>query len=323
MGHLYPPLKAYHSEMLDVGNGHSLYIEQSGNPDGIPVLYLHGGPGAGLAPIYRSLFDPNVYRIIGFDQRGCGQSLPFAEISNNTTQDSLDDIQRIRNHLNISKWMLCGGSWGTTLALLSAIQHPKTVKALVLRGVFLAREEDFDWFFDEHGGAAQLFPEHYEEFVETVKDRSSPTSIVEAFYDVLLNGDELTRIHAAKSWCMWEERISILNNSIKEQDFCQNLHRATSLAFLECHFIKNSCFIEEDYILRNIETINAIPGTIVHGRYDIVCKLQGAHKLCKAWRESQLLIVPEAGHSVSDPRISDALCHATDAMANFLNSQTK
>ncbi len=323
MGHLYPPLKAYHSEMLDVGNGHSLYLEQSGNPNGIPVLYLHGGPGAGLSPIYRSLFDPNIYRIIGFDQRGCGQSSPFAELTNNTTQELLADIQQIRQHLGISKWMLCGGSWGTTLALLSAIEQPKTVKALVLRGIFLARKEDFDWFLSSQGGAAQLFPEHYEEFSETIRENDRNSSLIDGYYDVLLKGDELSRTHAAKSWCMWEERISMLNNTVKEQDLCQNLHRATSLALLECHYIKNGCFIDEGYIMDNVSAINAIPATIIHGRYDIVCKLESAYKLCKSWRESQLLIVPEAGHSVSDPRISDALCHATDAMAQFLNSQSK
>lgn len=322
MGHLYPPLKAYSTEMLSVGDGHTLYIEQSGNPDGLPVLYLHGGPGAGLSPIYRSFFNPQLFRIIGFDQRGCGKSTPFAQLKGNTTQDLLDDIQRIRAHFDIDKWMLCGGSWGTTLALLSAIQHPKTVMAMVLRGIFLARQEDLDWFVGPDGGAAQIFPEHYEAYANEVKSKYPKLSLIDAYHDVFLNGDELSRTHAAKAWCLWEERISMLNNSVTENDLGQNLHHAASLALLECHYIKNQCFIEQNSILQSIDNINHIPGTIIHGRYDIVCKLQGAYELSKAWRESQLLIVPEAGHSASDPRISDAICHATDAMAKFL-SETK
>ena len=164
MTQIYPPIKPFHSEMLDVGQGHQVYLEQSGNLQGIPVLYLHGGPGAGLSTIYRSLFDPAIYRIIGFDQRGSGKSIPFASLQDNTTEHLLNDIQRIREHLNIKKWMLCGGSWGATLALLSAIHYPKTVTSIILRGTFLARKQDFSWFLDEQGGAAQLYPEHYASF---------------------------------------------------------------------------------------------------------------------------------------------------------------
>ncbi|WJG11344.1 prolyl aminopeptidase [Aliiglaciecola sp. LCG003] len=318
MHHIYPPLKAYYSELLDVGDGHTLYLEQSGNPDGIPVLYIHGGPGAGLSDSYRSFFDPNIYRIIGFDQRGCGKSTPFASLINNTTAHILADIQRIREHLQISKWMLCGGSWGTTLALLSAIEYPLHVSSIVLRGVFLAREQDMQWFLHGNGGAAQIFPDHYASFIEIVKDRLGKMSVAEAFYQIFSQGDELTKVHAAKAWCMWEERISLMNNSIIEQDMSQNLNRAISLGMLECHFIKHNCFIDEDYILQNIDKINSIPGTIIHGRYDMVCKLENAYSLSQSWRAGQLLIVPEAGHSTSDPNISEAICHATDAMAKFL-----
>lgn len=318
MGYIYPPLSTYDQQMLDVGNGHQLYIEQSGNPDGLPVLYLHGGPGSGLSADYRRYFNPQRYRIIGFDQRGCGQSTPFLQLQNNTTQDLLDDIQRIRAHFAIDKWMLSGGSWGTTLALLSAIQHPQAVTGLVLRGIFLARNEDLDWFVNEQGGAAQVFPEHYHAFVDIVKNRPSGTSVVDAYHQIFLEGDEVTKTHAAKSWCMWEERIAVLNSSIIELDLANNLHHAASLALLECHYIKNRCFIEENQILEQIHSISHIPGTLIHGRYDMVCKLQGAYELSKAWRNSQLLITPESGHSGSEPLIANAMGHATEAMAKFL-----
>lgn len=321
MGHMYPPIKPYNSETLVTANGYNLYMEQSGNPSGIPVLYLHGGPGAGLSSSYRSFFDPNVYRIIGFDQRGCGRSTPFASLNNNTTWDIVDDIELIRKHLGIGKWMLCGGSWGTTLALVYGINHPRHVTAIVLRGVFLARLQDFEWFISPQGGAAQVFSEYYRDFTGFLKNRSHYQDVVDEFYDIFVNGNELTQIHAAKNWCLWEERISLINNSVSKQDMCQNLQKAASLAKLECHYIKHNCFIDENYILNNIQKISSIPGTIIHGRYDMVCKLENAYSLSEEWRSGQLLVVPEAGHSASDPRISDAICHATDAMARFITEK--
>ena len=321
MSHTYPPIQAYHSEMLDVGQGQQIYLEQTGNPSGIPVLYLHGGPGGGLCSFYRSFFDPQKYRIIGFDQRGCGQSLPFADLNHNTTQDLLEDIETVRHHLGIKKWVLVGGSWGATLALLAAIKHPKTVRAVILRGTFLARQEDFDWYLAADGGAAQLFPEHYQQFTDLIQDRLAHESLLDAYYHIFTQGDELSRLAAAKAWCLWEERISLLNTSVNEQDLCQNLHRAHSLAVLECHYLKHGCFIEENYILANVKKISHIPATFIHGRYDVVCKLEAAHSLRQRWRNSQLLIVPEAGHSASDPNIAEAICHATDAMARFIQEE--
>lgn len=321
MSHLYPPIQPFSSEMLDVGDGHQIYLEQTGNPDGIPVLYLHGGPGAGLCAMYRCLFDPEKYWLIGFDQRGSGQSTPFADLNNNTTQDLLADIERIRNHLGIEKWVICGGSWGATLALLAAIANPKTVKAIILRGVFLGRQQDFNWFLDTDGGAAQLFPDVYQHFADQVKDRPQGESIVDAYYRIFTQGNEISRTSAAKSWCIWEQKISQLNNSVNEQDLCQNLHRSTSLSVLECHYLKHDCFIPENYILDNIKRISSIPGTLIHGRYDMVCKLKGAYDLNQAWRNSQLLVVPESGHSNSEPLIADAVRQATDAMLKFLEEE--
>ncbi len=320
MSHIYPKLHAYHSEMLDMGDGHKIFLELSGNPKGIPVLYIHGGPGAGLSPIYRRLFDPEKYWIIGFDQRGCGNSTPFAALENNDTDRILSDMEVIQQYLKLDKWMLTGGSWGTTLALLYAIQHPKSVSAIVLRGVFLAREQDFDWYLSPSGGAAQIFPEYHQAFLEAIKDHPND-NIVDAYLDIFTNGNEIAKMAAAKAWCLWEERISTLSSSVQELDLSQDLHRAISLAILECYYIKNRCFISENFILENAHRISAIPGTIVHGRYDIVCKLENAHALTKQWRNSQLLIVPESGHSTSEPKIADAFCHATDEMAKFLKEE--
>lgn len=321
MSHSYPPIRPFSTEMLSVGQGHTLYLEQSGNPKGIPVLYLHGGPGAGLNNLYRSLFDPEIYHIIGFDQRGCGRSTPFADTQSNNSQLLLEDIQTLRNHLKIDKWMLCGGSWGATLALLAAIDKPKTVSAIILRGTFLARNEDFDWFLEGSGCAAQLFPEYYDDFVVPVAKRAAGQSVLEAYDEIFREADELTKMAAAKAWCLWEARISQVNTSVTEQDLSQDLHQAISLALLECHYLKHQCFIPENFILDNIKTINAIPATIIHGRYDMVCKLKGAHQLRQLWRNSQLLIVPESGHSVSEPLVTEALCHATDAMAKFIQEE--
>ena len=191
MSQIYPPIKPFHSEMLDVGDGHEIYLEQSGNPKGIPVLYLHGGPGAGLAPIYRSLFDPDKFWIIGFDQRGSGQSTPFASTVNNTTDDLLKDIQTIRNYLGIKRWMLCGGSWGATLALLSAIQFPKYVTGIVLRGTFLARQQDFDWFLAANGGAAQVFPDQYASFTKVAHEFAPELAVEQAYQEIFDGNNEL------------------------------------------------------------------------------------------------------------------------------------
>ena len=321
MSQIYPPIKPFHTERLDVGGGHELHVEHSGNPDGIPVLYLHGGPGAGLAPVYRSLFDPDKFWIIGFDQRGSGLSTPFASTKNNTTNDLLDDIQKLRVHLKIKRWMLCGGSWGATLALLSAIQHPKQVTGIILRGTFLARQTDFDWFLNADGGAAQIFPEHYASFSKVAREFEPELSLDKAYQKIFSGDNELAKAAATKAWCMWEERIATMNSSIIEQDLTTILHRATSLARLESHYIEHKCFIEENFILDNVHHINTIPGTIIHGRYDMVCKMEAAHSLRKKWRNSQLLIVPESGHSVSDPKIAEAVCHASDAMARFIKEE--
>jgi proline iminopeptidase len=322
MSELYPAIKPFFSEMLPVSGQHSLYIEQTGDPQGIPVLYLHGGPGAGLCADYRRFFDPQKYWIIGFDQRGCGQSLPFGALADNTTQDLLQDVHKIRRHLGIEKWLLFGGSWGSTLALLVAIDDPLSVMGLILRGVFLGREEDFDWYMDKHGGAAQLFPDFYEDFIEPVQEKLPQMSVNQAYYQTLLAEDEVSKMAAVKAWCLWEARISRLHSTLDEDKLVPDVHRAISLAVLECHYIKHDFFIEPHYILNNIHKINHIPSNIVHGRYDCVCTLQGAYALSEVWDASQLTIVPESGHSAQEPKITAALCLATNAMATFIAEQS-
>lgn len=321
MSRLYPPIATYHQEMLDVAPNQQLYLELAGNPSGFPVLVLHGGPGAGLSADYRRIFDPTRYHIIGFDQRGCGRSTPYAQIADNSTEQMLADITHIRQHLKIDKWMLYGGSWGATLALLAAINQPQTVTAIVLRGVYLAREQDRDWFLHPQGGAAQIFPEHYANFHAQVSHASSAQEVAAAYSTLLHAKDDLARLSAVRAWCLWEEWISRLHHPEQEPNPCYDLHKAKTLAQLECHYLNHNCFIEENYILDNIDKIQHIPGSIIHGRYDMVCKIQSAYELTQAWSNSQLMIVPDAGHSASEPGIADAICQATDAVANFFEEE--
>ncbi|MFT5311989.1 MAG: proline iminopeptidase, partial [Paraglaciecola sp.] len=207
MSEIYPAIKPFHTQMLPVSDLHTVYLEQTGNPKGMPVLYLHGGPGAGTSADYRRFFDPDKYWIIGFDQRGCGKSLPFGELKHNTSDELLSDIRKIRRHLKIEKWLLFGGSWGTTLALLSAIDQPEYVSGLILRGIFLGREEDFDWYLDPSGGAAQFFNDYYQDFVQPVSHSIGSKEIVEDYYRLLTSNDEVSKMAAVKAWCLWEARI--------------------------------------------------------------------------------------------------------------------
>ena len=318
MPNLYPELQPYHTELIDVGDGHQIYLELNGNPKGIPVLFVHGGPGAGLSPNYRRFFDPQDYFIVGFEQRGCGRSTPFADLTSNTTSHLIEDIEQIRQHLGISTWLLFGGSWGSTLALLYAMRFPHTVKGFILRGTFLARQEDVDWFLKPDGGAANLFPEYYRKFSQFTDNATSSQAICDAYYTIFSEADELTQAHALSAWFGWEERLSRLvlpyANSLSQQHF----HFIKSLALLECHYLKHQCFIDDNYILENIAQICHLPATIIHGRYDMICKAEAAHTLHLAWPNSVLQIVPDAGHSTSEKGIIEALVKATRQFANFI-----
>lgn len=307
--------------MLEVSNGHSLYVEQTGNPTGIPVLYLHGGPGAGMGKGYQRFFDPDKYWIIGFDQRGCGKSIPFGELENNNSEALVDDVLLIQQHLKIKKWVLFGGSWGSTLALLVAIRQPDCVIGLILRGIFLAREQDYIWYLGDSGGAAQLFPEYYQDFLEPINSRPKNVSIVDAYYQIFNSNNEIQKMAAVKAWCLWEARISWLHCQFDENQLVSDVHRRISLAILECHYIKYQCFIPENYILQNIEKIQHLPVDIIHGRYDCVCKIEAAYSLSQNWQNSQLIIVPESGHSAGEKLMTQALCSATKAMSKFWQEQ--
>jgi proline iminopeptidase len=317
MTQLFPDIQAFTSEMIAVSNGHSLYLEQTGNPKGIPVLYLHGGPGAAIGKDYRRFFDPDKYWIIGFDQRGCGKSTPFGELENNNSHVLVDDVLFIQQHLKIKKWVLFGGSWGSTLALLVAIRQPESVIGLILRGIFLAREQDYIWYLEGGGGAAQLFPEYYQDFLTPINNRRTDVSIVDAYYQIFNSDNEVQKMAAVKAWCLWEARISRLRCQFDENQLVPDVHRAISLALLECHYIKHHCFIPEGYILQNIDKIQHLPATIIHGRYDSVCKIEAAYSLCKQWQKSELNIVPESGHSAGEKMITQALCAASKSMATF------
>ena len=321
MTELYPAIKPFDSQMLDVGQGHTIYVEQTGNPHGQPVLFLHGGPGAGIGDQYRRFFDPELYRIIGFDQRGCGRSLPFGQLEENTSQRLIEDVIAIKKYLQIDTWVLFGGSWGSTLALLVAINQPEAVCGLILRGIFLARQQDYDWFLAPNGGAAQLFPDYYQDFIQPVKDDIQKQSIVDAYYHIFTQGDDVTKMAAIKAWYLWEVRISRLHVQINEEELVPNVHSAISLATLECHYIKHHCFVDENFILEQREKIKHIPTTIIHGRYDSVCKLEAAFNLHQGLTNSQLIIVPESGHSAFEVKMSAALCMATKSMAQFLTEE--
>lgn len=324
MKRLYPDIGSYASGYLHTADGCELYYEQSGNPDGIPVLYLHGGPGAGLAPNYKRFFDTNRYHIIAFEQRGCGRSKPFGSLAGNSTANTLGDIDALRRKLGIEQWVLFGGSWGATLALLSAIRQPQTVLGIILRGVFLGREEDRNWYLGPEGGGAQLYPEHYEIFTNNISSSLSVDIICQHYQQQFDSADESIQLAALKRWYIWEERLSRLYLPPGTGDFTTHypLSLVTCLAKLECHYLLNRCFIEENYILDNIDKIAHIPGAIIHGRYDIICKTQAAWLLHKAWPQSDLHIVSGAGHSTSEGGIGLKLCSATRDMSRMLQGTT-
>lgn len=310
---LYPPIEPHKTGMLPVEGNHTLYWEECGNPQGKPVIFLHGGPGGGLDPSYRSFFSPEYYRIILFDQRGCGKSIPFSSLEQNTTWNLVNDIEQLRQHLNIENWVVFGGSWGSTLALTYAIKHPQQVQALILRGIFLVRPKEIAWFYQT--GASYLFPDLWEEYCAPIpfEERSD---FVQSYYKRLTSPDLTTRKEAAQAWSRWEggtSKLYIDPNLVKsfgEED------AADAFARIECHYFINNGFFETDnWILENIEAIRSIPGIIVQGRYDVVCPIMSAWELHRAWPEAQLEIISDAGHSAFEPGITDALIRATDFFA--------
>jgi len=308
---LYPLIKPYVTHSLAVDGLHVLHVEESGNPQGVPVVFVHGGPGAGCEPQHRSFFDPNVFRIILFDQRGCGKSKPHAELEGNTTQALVADMEHIRTILGIQRWMIFGGSWGSTLGLVYAQTHPARVLGLILRGIFLTRPWEISWFYQE--GANRLYPDYWEDFLAPIplEERGD---LVQAYYRRLTGKDEIARMSAAKAWSVWEGRCATLNPNKNVVEHFNSPYTALSLARIECHYFVNNSFLAPDQILNDVARLKDIPGVIVHGRYDAVCPLTNAWELHKAWPQSELRIVPAAGHSAFEPGISDALVQAADTM---------
>lgn len=315
MADLYPNIRPYASHTLEVDDRHRVYVEECGVPDGIPVLFLHGGPGAGCERYHRCFFDPYRYRIVLFDQRGCGRSQPHADLTDNTTEHLLSDIEAIREMLGIEKWLLFGGSWGSTLALAYAERYPELVSGLVLRGIFLCRDQEISWFYQE--GANRIFPDYWQDFVAPIPV-DERDNLLQAYHRRLTGDDELARMAAAKAWSTWEGRTASLqaNKSIVKHFGAP--HTALSVARIECHYFMNNAFLRPNQLLEDADRIADIPGIIIQGRYDLICPLESAWELHQAWPKSEFKIVPDAGHSAAETGISSALVDAVDWFADQL-----
>ena len=309
---LYPDLKPFVTHTLPVDELHTLYVEECGNPSGLPVLFLHGGPGAGCEPMHRRFFDPDLYRIVLFDQRGCGRSLPHAELKDNTTWHLVADIEMLREQLGIERWIVFGGSWGSTLALIYAETHPQRVLGLILRGIFLCRPQDVFWFYQE--GANRLFPDRWQQYLEPIPENERG-DLLHAYYKRLTGTNEVERLRVAKAWSVWEGSTLTLEANPAVVEHFAEAHMALSLARIEAHYFVNNVFLEPNQLLRDTYRLKDIPGVIVHGRYDVICPLDQAWTLHEAWPGSELHIIRNAGHAASEPGIVDALVAATRSMA--------
>lgn len=295
-------------------HGHEIYFEESGNPRGTPVLVVHGGPGGGSNPIMRRYHDPGRYRIVLFDQRGCGQSRPHASLENNTTWDLVADIERLREHLGIERWQLFGGSWGSTLSLIYAETHPERVTSMVLRGIFLLRRAEIQWFYQE--GCGWIYPEEFEAFRSRIPV-AERGDMVAAYYRRLTHPDRRVQLEAARAWSLWEgSTLSLIPNTGRQRVFTADSY-ALAFARIECHYFSHGGFLETDaYILEKIARIAHIPGLIVHGRYDVVTPLKNAWDLKQCWPTAELRVVPDAGHAMTEPGIVHELVRATRAFAD-------
>ena len=312
---LYPIIQSSRTYSLQVSPDHELYIEESGRADGVPVVFLHGGPGACCEPYHRRYFDPERYRIVLFDQRGCGKSRPHASLKDNTTQDLIDDLEQIREYLDIDKWVIFGGSWGSTLALAYAESHPDRVLGLILRGIFLCRKQDIDWFYQ--GGTARLFPDAWQDFLEPIPEQERH-DLVKAYYRRLTGENDIERLTAARAWSIWEGKTATLRPCDTVVDYFAEAHFALSIARIESHYFMHNSFFEPDQLLSNAHQLKDIPGFIVHGRYDVICPLDQAYALHKKWPASELKIIPDAGHAVSEEGITRALVESTNAMLDLI-----
>jgi len=312
---LFPPIRPYRTWRLRVSPLHTLHVEECGNPRGKPIVFLHGGPGAGIDPQYRRFFDPKKWRVVLFDQRGCGRSTPHAELRENTTWDLVDDIEKIRERAEIDRWVVFGGSWGSTLALAYAETHPKRVKGLVLRGIFLLRKSELRWFYQE--GASHLFPDAWEDYLAPIPPRERG-DLMKAYRRRLIGRDPRARLKAARAWSVWEGRTSRLLVPPDATNRFAKGRFALQFARIENHYFVNRGFLSRDsQLLDDVGRIRRIPGVIVQGRYDVVCPMASAWDLHRAWPEAKLIVVPDAGHSMHERGIASALVAETDRMARL------
>jgi len=315
MAKLFPPVRPYRVGRLRVSRLHTIYFEECGNPKGRPLVFLHGGPGGGIDPVYRRYFDPRKWRVVLFDQRGCGKSRPHAELRENTTWDLVADIEKLRELLGIERWVVFGGSWGSTLALAYSETHPDRVKGIVLRGIFLVRRQELDWFYQE--GASRIFPDAWEKYLEPIPPRER-ANLISAYHQRLTSRSRKVRIEAACAWSVWEATTSKLRTDPANIKKFGRSRFAESFARIESHYFVNKGFLrKESQLLDDVRWIRRIPGVIVQGRYDIVCPMVSAWELHRAWPEARLIVVPDAGHSISEPGIRDALIAETDRMARL------
>ena len=311
----HPITEPFAVHELIVDNGHRLYVEECGRPDGVPAIFLHGGPGAGCEPAHRGFFDPERYRAVLFDQRGCGRSTPHASLMANTTWDLVSDMEFIRQQLGIERWLVFGGSWGSTLALAYAETYPERVAALVVRGIFLCRPQEIRWFYQE--GANWAFPDFWEDFLAPIPE-DERADLLSAYHARLTGEDAAIRLEAAHAWSIWEGRTATLLANPNVQAHFADPHVALSLARIESHYFVNGAFLAPDQLLRDAHRLADIPGVIVQGRYDLICPMRSAWELHQAWPTAELQVVPDAGHSAFEPGIRRALVAATDRFAREL-----
>ncbi|MHB1951207.1 MAG: prolyl aminopeptidase [Acidiferrobacteraceae bacterium] len=313
---LFPHLEPYATHRIAVDPPHVLYVEECGNPSGIPVLFVHGGPGAGIEAVHRRFFDPRRYRIVLFDQRGAGRSTPYASVQGNTTPALVSDIETLRSQLGVKRWLLFGGSWGSTLALVYAETYPERVLGLILRGIFLCRPAEIRWFYQH--GAHWLFPDYWEDFVAPIPERERD-NLVAAYYRRVTGDDMSEQARCARSWSLWEARTSTLAPNANLVDRLAGPAVALAMARIETHYFMHDSFLGENEIIRNASRLATIPGIVIHGRYDVVCPLENAWMLHRAWPSSRLEIMGESGHSALEPRITDALVAAANEFADRLS----
>lgn len=317
MSTLYPPIHEYRHFYLQVDDTHEIYIEECGNPHGVPVVFLHGGPGSGCEPWHRQFFDPTRYRMVLFDQRGCGRSRPHASLVNNTTWDLVSDMELIRETLGIDQWALFGGSWGSTLALAYAQQYPAHVSGMILRGIFLCRQRDIDWSYEQGHGIERIYPDYWQDYLAPIPE-AERGNMVAAYYQRLTGENEIARMQAAKAWSVWEGRTANLQPKESVMAHFSDPYTAMSVARIEAHYFTHQGFFDDDQLIRDAQRIAHLPGSIIHGRYDMICPLEQALALHEAWPNADFHIIPGCGHAASEALIQQALVEATESLLEKL-----